>query len=64
MLRISVVLWALSRSAVGAVSALRESSVLFATVIGVAVHRESATVQRLGAAACIVLGLITFTTMR
>jgi len=43
ILSISVVLWALSRSAVGPVSALRESSVLFATIIGVAVHREAAT---------------------
>jgi drug/metabolite transporter (DMT)-like permease len=64
ILSISVVLWALSRSAVGPVSALRESSVLFATVIGIAVHREAATWQRLGAAVCIVLGLISFATLR
>jgi uncharacterized membrane protein len=64
ILSMSVVLWALSRSAVGPVSALRESSVLFATIIGVAVHREAATVQRLCAAACIVLGLVTFTTLQ
>jgi uncharacterized membrane protein len=64
IMSISVLLWALSRGPVGAVSALRESSVLFAAVIGVAVHREPATFQKFGAVACIVAGLIAFTTMR
>jgi multidrug transporter EmrE-like cation transporter len=64
ILSISVLLWALSRGPVGAASALRESSVLFAAIIGIAVRREPATVQKFGAVACILAGLIVFTTMR
>jgi len=54
----SVFLWALSRGPVGAVSALRESSVLFATLIGIAVHRENPSPVKIAAAALIVAGLI------
>lgn len=54
----SIFLWALSRGSVGAVSALRESSVLFATLIGIAVHRESPSPVKIAAAALIVAGLI------
>jgi drug/metabolite transporter (DMT)-like permease len=54
----SVFIWALSRSAVGPVSALRESSVLFATIIGMAVHREAKSAVKFGAAALIVIGLV------
>jgi drug/metabolite transporter (DMT)-like permease len=60
----SVFLWALSRSPVGAVSALRESSVLFATLIGVAVHGEKPSLHKTAAAALIAAGLITIAAMR
>lgn len=45
----SVFLWALSRSPVGAVTALRESSVLFATLLGIAVHGEKPSRHRIAA---------------
>jgi uncharacterized membrane protein len=64
VLSYTVFLWALSRSAVGAISALRESNVLFATVIGMAVHREQKSAHRLFAAALIVAGLATIAVMR
>lgn len=54
----SVFLWALSRSPVGPVSALRESSVLFATIIGLVLYRERKSPQRLAAVALIAGGLI------
>jgi drug/metabolite transporter (DMT)-like permease len=55
----SVFIWALSRSPVGPVSALRESSVLFATIIGLVLYRESKSPQKLAAAALIAGGLFT-----
>ena len=59
----SVFIWALSRSPVGPVSALREASVLFATLIGIAFYREPRSWQRVGAAVTIMLGLIVIATM-
>ena len=53
-----VFLWALSRSAVGPVSALRESSVLFAAIIGMVCYGEASSPHRLGAATLIVAGLM------
>ena len=55
----AVVMWALSRSPVGPVSALRESSVLFATIIGIAFFKEKPSAHRVGAALTIMTGLIT-----
>lgn len=52
-----VFVWALSRSQVGAVSSLRETSILFASLIAVLVYREKATVRRLSAAAIIFAGI-------
>jgi drug/metabolite transporter (DMT)-like permease len=60
----SVFLWALSHSPVGAVSALRESSVLFATIIGMFFHGESTSLHKMAAAGLIVAGLITIATAR
>ena len=60
----SVFLWALSRSQVGAVTALRESSVLFATMIGLALYRESRSWQKLAASSLIVVGLIVIAALR
>lgn len=59
-----VFLWALSRSAVGSVAALRESSVLFAAIIGMVFHGERRSAHRLGAAALIVAGLMVITIAR
>lgn len=53
----AVFLWALSRHAVGPVSALRETSVLFAIAIGVIIHREPISLRRLTAGALIVIGI-------
>jgi drug/metabolite transporter (DMT)-like permease len=55
----SVFIWALSRSPVGPVSALRESSVLFATIIGLVLYRESKSLQKIAAAVLIAGGLFT-----
>lgn len=50
-----VFIWALSLGAMATVAALRETSVLFAALIGTVVHRE-----RLGAARVVAAALITF----
>lgn len=59
-----VFLWALSRSAVGPVAALRESSVLFAAIIGMVWYSEVRSPHRLGAAALIFTGLMIITVLR
>ena len=60
----SVFLWALSRAPVGVVSALRESSVLFAASIGMLFLGESVTWSRIGGACLITLGLVTIAAVR
>ncbi len=59
LISFTVFLWALSRSPVGVISALRESSVLFALVIGVVVHGEALTAQRALGAGLILGGILT-----
>ncbi len=59
VLSFSVYLWALSRNPVGATSALRETSVMFAMVIGVMRYDEPFSLRRFFAAAIIVGGIIT-----
>jgi drug/metabolite transporter (DMT)-like permease len=54
----SVFLWALSRNAVGLVSALRETSILFAILFGFFQHREKLTASRLIGGALILIGVI------
>ena len=54
-----VFLWALSRNPVGPISALRETSVLFAIAIGVLLHREQFSRHRLAAGCLIVVGILT-----
>ena len=54
----TVFLWALSRNPVGAVSALRETSVLFAGIIGVLGHGEALSVRRAVGAILIVCGIV------
>ena len=55
-----VFLWALSRGPVGGVSALRETSVLFASLIGVMVLKERWSVFRLAGALLITTGVAVF----
>lgn len=53
-----VVLWAMSRTAMGKVSALRETSILFAAVIGAVFLKEPFTLRRLAGAAMIAGGAV------
>lgn len=57
-----VFLWALSRGPVGGVSALRETSVLFASMIGIVILKEQWSLWRLIGAILIMLGIIVFAT--
>lgn len=54
----AIALWAMTRAPVATVSALRETSVLFATVLSVWVLKERLGVQRIVGAAVIVLGVV------
>jgi drug/metabolite transporter (DMT)-like permease len=53
-----VFLWALSRGPVGAVSALRETSMLFAIALGVVLHHEALSAARLVGAILMILGVV------
>lgn len=53
-----IALWAMTRAPVAAVSALRETSVLFATVLSVLVLKERFGLQRVAGAAVIVGGVV------
>jgi drug/metabolite transporter (DMT)-like permease len=53
-----VVIWALARAPMGQVSALRETSILFAAVLGALFLRERVTLPRAGAAAMIAAGAV------
>lgn len=59
-----VFLWALSRGAVGPVSAVRETSVLFAILIGVLIYKEPLTVRRVVSGTLIVTGVFAIATWR
>lgn len=54
----AVVLWAMSLSPMGQVSALRETSILFAALIGAAFLKEPLTARRLAGAAMIAGGAV------
>lgn len=54
----TIFIWALSRSPVGPVLALRESSVLLATTIGIVVYREPMSKHKVGGACLIAIGLM------
>jgi drug/metabolite transporter (DMT)-like permease len=58
VLSFSVFLWALSRGPVGPVAALRETSVLFAVLIGMALYREKRAIHRFAAALLIIGGVV------
>ena len=53
----AIVLWAMTRAPIAAVSALRETSVLFAAVIGTVLLKEGFGVARLAGAASVVAGV-------
>lgn len=52
-----IVLWAMTRAPVAAIAALRETSVLFAAVIGAVVLKESMGLRRLAGAVSVVAGV-------
>jgi drug/metabolite transporter (DMT)-like permease len=54
-----VYMWALARAPVGPVTALRETSILFAALIGVFFLREQLTLIRAMAAAIVMAGAAT-----
>lgn len=60
----SIFIWALSRNAVGPILALRESSVLIATTIGIVLHRESISRHKIIGATLIAAGLIIIAVVR
>ena len=53
-----IVLWAMSRGAMANVAALRETSVVFAALIGTQLLGESFGVRRIGAALCVAVGVL------
>lgn len=55
----AVFMWALGRASVGAVAALRETSVLFAALIGAVALGERATWKRYAAALLVIAGIAT-----
>jgi drug/metabolite transporter (DMT)-like permease len=54
----AVIIWAMQSSPMGAVSALRETSVVFAALLGAAFLRERLTVQRIVACCIIAAGAV------
>jgi drug/metabolite transporter (DMT)-like permease len=54
----AIALWAMTRAPVASVAALRETSVLFATVLGTLMLKERFGVQRALGAAVIVAGVM------
>lgn len=58
MLAYGLVIWAMSLSPLGPVAALRETSVVFATLIGRLFLREALTLRRAGAACVIAAGAV------
>jgi drug/metabolite transporter (DMT)-like permease len=58
LLSYGAVIWALARAPMGQVSALRETSILFAAVLGAVFLKERLTLPRAGAAAMIAAGAV------
>jgi drug/metabolite transporter (DMT)-like permease len=54
-----VFLWALSRNPVGSVSAVRETSILFAILIGSLIYREPMSARRLAGGLIVIAGIFT-----
>ena len=55
----AIVLWAMTRAPIAAVSALRETSVIFAALIGALWLKEGFGLARLAGAATVVVGVAT-----
>ncbi len=53
-----LVIWAMTKAPIAAVAALREVSILFALAISTFILREQATPRRIGAALCIIAGVV------
>jgi drug/metabolite transporter (DMT)-like permease len=62
LLSYGVVIWALTLAPMGRVSALRETSILFAVIIGVVFLKEKPTLPRMAAALMIASGAIALST--
>ena len=58
LLSYGLVIWALAHAPMGQVSALRETSILFAAVLGAVFLKEKVTLPRAGAAAMIAAGAV------
>ena len=58
MIGYGIVLWAMSRGAMANVAALRETSVVFAALIGTQLLGEGFGPRRIGAALCVALGVL------
>ena len=58
MLGYAVIVWAMTTNRMGAVSALRETSVVFATLIGVVFLKERLSFRRIAACVVIVIGAV------
>jgi drug/metabolite transporter (DMT)-like permease len=54
----ALVIWAMSLGAMASVSALRETSVIFAAFIGAAVLKEPVGARRIAAAILVALGIV------
>jgi drug/metabolite transporter (DMT)-like permease len=54
----AIVVWAMTEAPIGLVAALRETSVIFAAIIGAVVLRETFATSRYAAAALIAAGVI------
>lgn len=64
MVSFCVFMWALGRAPVGLVSSLRETSILFAALIGLVVYRERPTARLLFGTSAVFAGLVLIATMR
>ena len=62
LLSYGVVIWALTMAPMGRVSALRETSILFAVIIGVVFLKEKPTLPRITAALMIAGGAVALST--
>ncbi len=60
----AIVLWAMTRAPIAAVAALRETSVLFAALIGAVLLKEGFGLARLVGAASVVAGVAALQTLR
>jgi len=53
-----IAVWAMSMNTMGSVSALRETSILFAAIIGIFILKEKMTVQKIVGALMVTIGVV------